>query len=212
MTRTLVLVRHGQTAWNLESRAQGHLDVPLDDTGRTQARAVGELLARAGATALWSSDLSRARETAEIIGAACGLTPAIDKRLREFDLGARAGLTWSEFAEAHPAEYAAWRAGVSRPVEGEEAESEVEERMGSALSECLATLADGETVIVVAHGACIKAGIGSLLDWPVGASRTRLVGLSNCSWARVVSHDGRVRLASYNVGAGPDFATPHPDR
>jgi len=212
MRRTLVLLRHGQTAWNLEGRAQGHADVPLDEAGRSQAAQAAAVLTGAGATTLWSSDLGRARETAEIVGAACGLTPLLDKRLREFDIGVRSGLTWAEFGERHPVEYAGWLAGESIPVPGEESEDEVEDRMGEVLRECLASLADDESAIVVSHGACIKSGIGALLDWPVGSSRGRLVGMENCSWARLVEHDGRLRLASYNIGVTPDFATAPPAR
>ena len=212
MRRTLVLLRHGQTAWNREDRAQGHADVPLDDTGRDQASRAAAVLADAGATALWSSDLARARESAEIIGAACDLVPVLDKRLREFDIGVRSGLTWTEFGERHPREYTAWLAGESIPVPGEESEDEVEHRMGEVLRECLTSLADGDTAIVVSHGASIKSGIGALLDWPVGSSRGRLVGMENCSWARLIEHDGRLRLASYNVGIAPDFATAPPGR
>ena len=75
MTR-LVLVRHGQTAWNLEGRAQGHTDVGLDETGRAQARAMAPYVAAMAPTALWSSDLARARETADRLAEATGLDGA----------------------------------------------------------------------------------------------------------------------------------------
>ena len=66
-SRTLVLLRHGQTAWNLEHRAQGHSDVELDDTGHAQAAAVAPYVAGLAPALLWSSDLARARQTAEYI-------------------------------------------------------------------------------------------------------------------------------------------------
>jgi len=212
MRRTLLLLRHGRTAWNLEGRAQGHTDVPLDDTGRAQAAAAARVLAGIGATALWSSDLARARETAEIVGAAAGLPVQLDKRLREFDVGVRAGLTWEEYAERYPAEYASRRSADPLPVPGEEDTASVEARVGAALRECLHALDDGHTGLVVAHGACLKDGINDLLGWPEGTAGRQLVGMENCSWARIDDIDGQPRLASYNVGVTPDFATAPPSR
>ena len=77
MTR-LVLVRHGQTAWNLEGRAQGHTDIGLDDTGRAQAVALAPYIAEMAPAALWSSDLTRARETAAHLAAATGQDRDLD--------------------------------------------------------------------------------------------------------------------------------------
>ena len=80
----VLLARHGETDDNLEPiRAQGFRDTPLNDTGRRQAAELAERLARDGIVSLWSSDLSRARETAEIVGARIGLEPRLDARLRE---------------------------------------------------------------------------------------------------------------------------------
>ncbi len=212
MRRSLVLLRHGQTAWNLEGRAQGHADVPLDDTGRRQAARAAEALAGSGAVALWSSDLARARETAEIVGARCGLTVQLDKRLRELDVGVRSGLTWAEYAERYPEEYASRRGADPLSVPGEESAAAVASRMGTALRECLAALDDGQRAIVVAHGACLKDGIGDLLGWPVGLAGAQLVGMENCSWARIEQVDDHLRLAAYNAGATPDFASAPPGR
>jgi len=212
MRRTLLLLRHGRTAWNLEGRAQGHTDVPLDATGRAQAVRAAEALAGLGASALWSSDLARARETAEIVGASCGLLTQLDKRLRELDVGVRSGLTWAEYAERYPEEYASRGTADPIPAPGEEDVVAVAARVGAALRECLGMLADGQSAIVVAHGACLKDGIGELLGWPDGTARRQLVGMENCSWARLDETDGRVRLTSYNVGATPDFASPAPGR
>jgi probable phosphoglycerate mutase len=212
MRRSLVLLRHGQTAWNLEGRAQGHADVPLDDTGRLQAAAAADVLARLGAAALWSSDLARARETAETVAARCRLPVQLDKRLRELDVGVRSGLTWAEYAERYPEEYASRGSAAPLPVPGEEAAELVAARMGAALRECLAALEDGQSGIVVSHGACLKDGIGELLGWPVGTAGGTLVGMENCSWARVEQVGERIRLAPYNTGATPDFASAAPGR
>jgi len=95
----LVLVRHGQTAWNLEGRAQGHSDVPLDDVGLAQAAAAAPYVAALRPSALWSSDLARARQTASFVEAATGLAATPDPRLREYDVGIRSGLTLPEGLE-----------------------------------------------------------------------------------------------------------------
>src|SRR5581483_12433051 len=84
---TLLLVRHGETDWNSERRWQGHADEPLNETGRAQAREVADELADRSIDAVYSSDLSRARETAEIIAARLGLSVTTDARLGEVDVG-----------------------------------------------------------------------------------------------------------------------------
>ena len=216
MTR-LVLVRHGQTAWNLEGRAQGHTDIGLDDTGRAQAIALAPYIAEMEPTALWSSDLARARQTADHLAAATGLEPRLDDRLREFDAGDRAGLTLAEFAERFPDAYDSWRDGhITGYVPGAETTTEVVARMVPALREIWTATATGGTTVVVAHGACLKVSLLAFLGWPETLVGT-LRGLDNCGWA-VLEDDpsGRgIRLASYNETAhpavhGPDFASDAP--
>jgi 2,3-bisphosphoglycerate-dependent phosphoglycerate mutase len=94
--RILFLFRHGETDWNREGRLQGHTDVPLNATGIDQARQLGERLRRHCLEAVLSSDLARARTTAEIVAAALGVPLAIDHGLRETDVGAAEGLLWAE--------------------------------------------------------------------------------------------------------------------
>lgn len=95
---TLLLIRHGETDWNAERRWQGHADVPLNARGREQARELAEQLAGDRIDAIYSSDLSRARDTAAIVGARLGLPVVPDPDLREIDVGAAEGLTWEESA------------------------------------------------------------------------------------------------------------------
>ncbi|HEX4190854.1 MAG TPA: histidine phosphatase family protein [Marmoricola sp.] len=213
MTR-LVLVRHGQTAWNLEGRAQGHTDVVLDATGRAQAAAVAPVLAAMRPTALFSSDLARARETAAFLADATGLEAAFDARLREFDVGERAGLDVAEFAQRFPQAYALWKSGhVTGLVPGAETPEQVVARMLPALREIWAAIVPGGTTLVVSHGACLKVVLLAFLGWPEELGLT-LRGLDNCGWV-VLDDDpnGRgIRLASYNVSVqtaedGPDFAS-----
>jgi probable phosphoglycerate mutase len=213
----LVLVRHGQTAWNLEGRAQGHTDVGLDETGRAQAAALAPYVAAMAPAAVWSSDLARARQTAGPLAAATGLTARFDARLREFDAGDRAGLTNAEFAERFPDAHAAWQDGhVTGHVPGAETVAQVVTRMVPALQEIWQTTAAGHTTVVVAHGACLRVSLLAFLGWPETLLGT-LRGLDNCGWAVLEAgpHGRGIRLASYNETAhpavhGPDFASDAP--
>jgi glucosyl-3-phosphoglycerate phosphatase len=207
--RRLLLLRHGRTSWNDAGRAQGHADVELDEVGHRQAAAVATYLCTLRPVALWSSDLTRARQTCGYLEDRSGLSAKYDERLREFDVGERQGLTLAEFAEAFPDEHAAWLRGDDvRRVPGAETTAEVALRMVPALRECLTSLHAGETGVVVTHGACLKVGLVGLLGWPTSQAGD-LRGVHNCSWATIteVELDGRLRLAGYNESVPGDFAS-----
>jgi glucosyl-3-phosphoglycerate phosphatase len=212
--RRLVLVRHGRTAWNVDQRAQGHTDVPLDEVGAAQARAAAPVLAGLAPVTVWSSDLTRAATTARPVAEALSLPLHRDSRLREFDLGERTGMTMPEYAEAFPDEYAAFRAGRYDVVPGGESTPQVVHRVTASLEECLAGLAAGECAVVVSHGAALKVSVLALLGWPA-ATASGLQALDNCHWAVLEDSgpDGRLRLTAYNVGpTTPDFASSPPTR
>ena len=203
--RRLVLLRHGRTSWNEVGRAQGHADVEIDDLGHAQAAAVAPYLATLGPVALWTSDLTRARQTCGYVERATGLTAKEDQRFREYDVGERQGLTGAEFAASFPEAYAAWR-GTSDDivrVPGSESAADVAVRIVPALRESLASLAPGETGIVVTHGACLKVGLVGLLEWPPSHAAD-LRAVSNCGWVTVaeVEPRGRLRLTEYNGRMG----------
>ena len=200
MSRRLVLLRHGRTAWNESGRAQGHADIELDRTGHAQAGSAARQLAGLDPAALWSSDLARARQTADYVASACGLSPKYDDRLREFDVGERQGLTLDEFAERYPDEYSSWVRGDGLlPVRGGEVTEDVERRIVPALRECLGSLGHGETGLVVTHGAAMKVAVTGLLGWPHDLTIS-LKGVDNCAWVVLeeIEHGGRLRLAAYN--------------
>lgn len=199
LPRRLVLVRHGRTAWNAESRAQGHSDVPLDDLGLLQAAALGPALAQLSPTVLWSSDLRRARQTADAISLAIGLRVESDARLREFDMGMRTGLTTSEYATAHPQAYVASLHGVYDATPGGERTTSVVSRMTAAINEALAAIGPGDTCIVVSHGGALKVALVAMLGLPPEAAGV-LRGLDNCGWAEVQVTRGQ----GSGVGPGPE--------
>jgi probable phosphoglycerate mutase len=205
--RTLVLLRHGRTSWNDVGRAQGHADVELDETGHAQAAEAAASLAAWRPAALWTSDLTRARQTAGYLERSTGLEAKTDERLREFDVGARQGMVTAEFAAAFPDAFAAWRRGEEMAhVPGSETPQQVATRMVPALRECLGALDAGETGVAVTHGACLKVALCGLLGWPQELAATLRV-VDNCGWVVLaeVEDGGRLRLASYNGRA--DFAS-----
>ena len=106
----ILLIRHGETDWNAERRLQGHLDIPLNAHGQRQAAALGQALLDEPLDAIIASDLQRARQTAEAIGAPRGMAVSIDPGLRERCFGAFEGLRYDEINSVYPEAYAAWQA------------------------------------------------------------------------------------------------------
>ncbi|MET0999918.1 MAG: histidine phosphatase family protein [Marmoricola sp.] len=203
--RSIVLLRHGQTAWNAEGRAQGHTDVGLDDTGREQAEAVAPVLAALDPVLLVTSDLARARETAAFLEKETGLTAVEDPRWREYDLGERTGLTLAEFGERIGAEFDGWwdvHAHVE--VAGAESPAQLADRVLPAFEEVLGRLGEDETAVVVTHGASLRVAVAGILGWPIETA-TDLEAMDNCGWATLAeTGSGRLRLSSYNrTVAGP---------
>jgi broad specificity phosphatase PhoE len=150
------LARHGETNDNLEPfRFQGWTDTPLNDTGRHQARELAERVSGDGIASLWASDLSRARETAEIVGERIGMAPALDPRLREGARGRWEGFLMRDIERAEPEHYAAWRRGGAefRFPEGESL-LEHQQRVTSALHDIHAT--GPLPALVVCHGGSIR--------------------------------------------------------
>ena len=152
---------------------------------------------------LVSSDLARARETAAFVEKATGLTAEEDERLREYDVGERAGLTRAEFAERLGTDASlAWDAHAHVDAPGAETVEQVAERIVPATREVLERLGPGETAVLVMHGAALRIALTGLLGWPVSTADT-LETMVNGGWAVVVEHGvGRLRLSAYNVTAG----------
>ena len=197
--RRLLLLRHGQTAWNAARRVQGQLEAELDDTGHRQAAAAAAVVAGLSPAALWSSDSVRARQTAAYVAKETGLDPSYDARLREYFLAERQGLTHDEYAAVAPEEFARFRSGDFDVVPGGETAAEVASRMVAALHELLGSIAPGELAVAVSHGAAIRDAVPALLGWPV-TERAVLHGLDNCGWVELdqVEPGAPLRLLAYN--------------
>jgi probable phosphoglycerate mutase len=152
MKTKLVLIRHGETAWNAEHRIQGRLDIPLSPRGMLQSARLAECLANEPIEAVYSSGQSRAWLTAAPLAARLGLQIIAEPRLRERCFGIFEGLTLEEIAERHPAEFVKWRERDPewRPDGGESGQQLID-RVMSAVNEIGARHAN-QTVALVSHG------------------------------------------------------------
>ena len=163
----LYVVRHGETSWNLENRFQGWADQPLSDTGEKQAAEVARMLASVSFDAAYSSDLSRARRTAEIILDGRGVEAVPVKGLREMNIGDLDGLVVTEIEERFPDLLKAWReAPQSVTMPGGETLEQVSDRAWAAV-EPIVERHRGETVLLVAHHTINKTIICRTLGIPL---------------------------------------------
>jgi probable phosphoglycerate mutase len=160
MSTTVLLIRHGETAWNAVRRLQGHIDIGLNDEGLRQADALAGALAREPLAAVIASDLMRARQTAQAVAVHHGLTLEIDRELRERCYGAFEGMLYAQIEQRYPDEYAAWQArdidAVMPPGE-RTAESfrHFYARSNAAIGHW-AQRYPNQTIVIVAHGGVLE--------------------------------------------------------
>lgn len=163
MSCRLVLVRHGETAWNKELRFQGHADIPLSQKGQEQARSLSLRLSTSKFDAVYASDLKRARMTADILAATHALPVQELTGLREINFGQWEGLTIKEIQAKYDREIKAWWSSpLSTRVPGGETFAEVVQRSMDTVKHIYSCHPDGQ-VLVVAHGGAIRGIIGSVL-------------------------------------------------
>ncbi|MEX2464313.1 MAG: histidine phosphatase family protein, partial [Gaiellaceae bacterium] len=186
---TILLARHGESDWNAEKRWQGHADRPLTERGRRQARALAERLAEIELDVVYSSDLRRARETAEAVAGAKGLEVRALPDLREVDVGSWSGLTRLEAKERFPDNYARWLDGGHGWPDGETYE-EMMERILEAVQRIVAKHPD-ERVLIVAHGGPIRAIHAHALGMDVHAYRRIRPVEPNARLSAIRAEDGR---------------------
>jgi broad specificity phosphatase PhoE len=191
-----MLVRHGQSTWNREHRIQGQLDPPLSEEGRRQAALLGERLAGRRFAALYASDLARAFETAEVLGAALGVTPKPRAGLREVFLGEWEGLRTEQIAERFPDAWASW---VQEPdwdvVPGGEGAAAFDTRVSAELDDIVTRHPHGD-VLVVTHGGVIQVALHRV----VGRASRGLFPfkIQNASISLIEHRDGRAVIARVN--------------
>ncbi|MBV8863191.1 MAG: histidine phosphatase family protein [Mycobacterium sp.] len=196
-TRRLVMLRHGQTDFNLGSRMQGQLDTDLTELGRAQAVGAAEALAKRQPLLVVSSDLRRAYDTAATLGERTGLPVRVDNRLRETHLGDWQGMTHGQIDGAAPGARLAWREDATWAPHGGESRVDVAARSAPLIAE----LVRGEPewgaadqfseparpVVLVTHGGLIAALTAALLRLPV-ANWPALGGMGNASWTQLSGH------------------------
>lgn len=202
----ILAIRHGETAWNKDTRIQGHLDVPLNETGLWQAERAAEALREEPVAAVYASDLSRAQQTAQAIARAQAREVHTHQGLRERCFGAFEGKTWAELEAGWPAETQAWRQRVPdfAPTGGENL-LQLHARVVGTLSE-LAARHIGEQIVVVAHGgvmdilyrAATQLDLQAPRAWHLGnAAINRLLwtpdGLTLIAWGDTRHLDEAVR-------------------
>ncbi len=166
----LIVVRHGETAWNRATRIQGHTDIPLSALGLAQAERLAQALADEPLAAIYASDLSRARQTAEALAAVHGLPVRQDRGLRERAFGRFEGLSWQEIDQGYPEEAARWRRREpDYPVGGGESLVDFSARCLAAAQRAAATH-PGQSIALVAHGGVLdclyRAATRVALDAP----------------------------------------------
>ena len=154
----VLLVRHGETVWNQENRWQGQADTPLSQTGYDQARQLAQRFwnEERPIQAIYTSDLSRARDTADILGQVLGVTPLETAAWREMDIGTWSGLTTSEVATRHAEEWARLRQGEDLPRGGGETFAQFQGRLLQSSQQFIRDHR-GEQIVVVTHGGAVRA-------------------------------------------------------
>jgi len=168
----LLLIRHGESVGNAEGRLQGQTDLPLSELGREQARALARRLVREGwiLSALYASDLSRAAETAHILGQALGAPVILDERLREYDAGVLNGLVWDEIEQRYPELARGLRDDRSwTDFPQAEGNPTFVARLTAAVTDIQAGHGAGDVVALVSHG----GSLGMILAYLLGIETRR---------------------------------------
>lgn len=193
----IYLVRHGEVAWNRENTYAGRTDLPLNDTGRAQGETLAQCLAEIDISAVYSSSLTRARETAEIIAGRLGLGVTPIDALQEVNYGEWEGISEKEIQERDPELYRRWRADpVHVGIPGGETFGGVAERALPAFEE-IARRHPEEKIVVVAHKSVNRVLLCCLLG--VDVNRYRSIAQENCAVNHIVMRsDGRFVVHSIN--------------
>jgi len=191
----LLLVRHGQTEENNEGRIQGQQDVHLNEAGRQQTHMLRERLAGERIAAAYTSPLSRARETAEILLEPHEVELCQEPRLMEFSYGVWEGMTWAEVQKKYPLAFAEWSVDRERAPEGAETVHQVKSRAHQLMGEIRSEHREG-TVLVVTHGGPLRLMICCVFGIPV--DRAFDMAIDNTAISELSFAGKRVILRRHN--------------
>ena len=200
--RRLVVLRHGQTTSNQQGIWQGHLDHELTELGHEQARAAAAAISSLRPARVVSSDLERARVTAEEVAAASGIGLSIDERWREIHAGRWQGLTAAQVHAQYPED-------AERLITGEdfkrggngESLADVAARVRPALEELTAGMEPGECVVIATHGVTGRSLVAELVGLDQSTAWRVLGGFGNCHWAALEEGPAGWRITQWNASA-----------
>lgn len=183
----IVLLRHGATDWNLQGRCQGSSDRSLNEVGVRQAEQIARQLSSETVHAVYSSNLRRARHTAQLVSRPHALPVLIEDDIRELDHGELEGLTFSQIKEQYSVFLERWRTAPAQlQVPGGERLVDVAQRAWNGLNRITGRHAAGETVIVVSHNFPILGIVCRLTGTPL--DRYRSFHLDPCGMTRLIRH------------------------
>ncbi len=192
----IYISRHGETEWNVAGRIQGHTDVSLSERGREQARMLGRRLSSVRIDAAYSSDLSRAAETARVALGERDVPITFTEELREYNKGVFEGLTEDEYREKYPELYEPSMVNdLDFAPPGGETIRETSTRLAGIVQRVKDAHLD-ESALIVGHGGSLRAGIVSLLDLPLEANWK--FAMSNCSLTVIYTFPDNAVMHLYN--------------
>lgn len=195
----ILLIRHGETAWNAVKRLQGHLDIPLNTEGERQAAALGRALQDEALDAIISSDLQRARQTAQAIAAPRGMAVHTEPGLRERCYGAFEGMLYAEISQRFPDAYKAWQARDidARFPEGVHVAETLREFSDRAVGAIKRIVSEGKyrRVALVTHGGVLEAAYRAAQG--LGYAHARDFDIFNASVNRFVWDGSQLKLEAW---------------
>jgi probable phosphoglycerate mutase len=199
MSTTILLIRHGETAWNAARRLQGHSDIALNDEGLRQADALGRALALEPLAGVIASDLERARQTAQAVADHHGIDLRIDSQLRERCYGGFEGLPYAQIAKIYPEHYAAWQArdiDALMPPGERTAESfrQFFVRSTAAIAHWAGQY-PGRTIAIVAHGGVLECACRAARGMELSSPRD--FEIKNASINRFSFSGGKLTLLDW---------------
>lgn len=198
----IVIWRHGQTDWNIESRFQGHSDIPLNRVGEYQANHSAKTLAGMNPVRIISSDLIRTQQTAAPLLELTGLKLEVDPQLRETNGGNWEGKTDTENHAADPENYRAWLTGKDiKAGQIGESRKDVALRAKAAFDRVIKD--SSGTIVLVTHGGTARCLIASVLNLPFDTWAS-LGGLSNACWSVLEPKAYGWTLVEHNAGSIPE--------